>query len=312
MRRRTQLYDLLGIPADADEVSLRRAYNQQRERREREAADPRVDEDLRELRAAYEVLSDAARRALYDEFGEVALEPGFDPDAARREIERRKEQARRMARAALLSPTAVPHVEPGEGGAPAKRHWEIEVAVGPRMSKSGGVLKIDVTRPERCPRCDGNGCGERTCTNCRGQRKVITRRIEPCAPCHGVGLFGEPVNCGSCKGTGRRGSRNCSRCGALGVVLERRTCRQCGGRGFHILHVEVPCPLCRETGLVPCKLCHGRGTVPRTRPLRVRVPPGARDGVLYRYAGAGFAVLDPTPGDLYVRYKVLAKAPRRR
>lgn len=79
------LYEILGVARDADEETLRTAYR----RLAREfhpdlnPGDAASEERFKEISRAYAVLNDREKRSQYDEFGEIALEGGFDAEAAR-------------------------------------------------------------------------------------------------------------------------------------------------------------------------------------------------------------------------------------
>jgi molecular chaperone DnaJ len=103
------------------------------------------------------------------------------------------------------------------------------------------------------------------------------------------------VACDECGGSGGKpGSAvtTCPVCNGQGIVEENqglfsipRTCSACGGRGRRI---DEPCPKCR-----------GAGAVSRTDHVRVRIPPGVRDGARIRVRGRGGS-RGGNPGDLYV------------
>jgi DnaJ-class molecular chaperone len=79
------LYETLGVKRDASIDDIRKAYRKLA-RKHHPDVNPgnKVSEDkFKAMSAAYEVLSDPKRRAEYDEFGEAALQGGFDPDKAR-------------------------------------------------------------------------------------------------------------------------------------------------------------------------------------------------------------------------------------
>lgn len=82
----TRLYDVLGVPADASASQIKKAYRKlaRTHHPDRNPDDPDAERRFKEVGAAYEVLSDTDRRALYDEWGDVSLKPGFDASAARR------------------------------------------------------------------------------------------------------------------------------------------------------------------------------------------------------------------------------------
>ena len=80
------LYRELGVPRDADAASIKKAYRKlaQAHHPDRTAGDTRSEDRFKRVSAAYAVLSDAKRRRDYDEFGEIAIDPNFDADQARR------------------------------------------------------------------------------------------------------------------------------------------------------------------------------------------------------------------------------------
>jgi len=80
------LYTILGVARDADEGTLRKAYRQLARRYHPDVnpSDKSAEDRFKEISRAYDVLSDAAKRRNYDEFGEVSLQGGFDAEKARR------------------------------------------------------------------------------------------------------------------------------------------------------------------------------------------------------------------------------------
>src|SRR5215217_9279757 len=79
------LYETLGVSRDATPDAIRKAY---RKLARKHHPDVNPDNQASETRfkavsAAYEVLSDTKKRADYDEFGDAALEGGFDSTRAR-------------------------------------------------------------------------------------------------------------------------------------------------------------------------------------------------------------------------------------
>jgi curved DNA-binding protein len=83
------LYQILGVARDANEDVIRKAYRKLARRHHPDVNpnDKTAEDKFKEISHAYSVLSDADKRRAYDEFGEVSLEGGFDPEAARRSRE---------------------------------------------------------------------------------------------------------------------------------------------------------------------------------------------------------------------------------
>jgi molecular chaperone DnaJ len=115
-----------------------------------------------------------------------------------------------------------------------------------------------------------------------------------------VGVPVEEV-CRACGGTGSRSRRPPS------------VCPECRGRGvvsapMGLFALSRPCPRCAGSGTVvedPCPTCRGRGLVRGRGEVRVRIPPGVRDGARIRVRGRGGPALrGGERGDLYVTVRV--------
>jgi DnaJ-class molecular chaperone len=83
-------YVLLGVARDADERTIKSAFRRlaRQYHPDLNPGDAQAHARFIEVSEAFEVLSDAARRARYDEFGHVGLEDGFDVECARRAARR--------------------------------------------------------------------------------------------------------------------------------------------------------------------------------------------------------------------------------
>ena len=88
----------------------------------------------------------------------------------------------------------------------------------------------------------------------------------PCTRCDGSGLERPEAACASCAGAGAVTRR-------MGQIPIRHICSACGGRG--------------RAAARPCTACDASGSVARTRPLKVRVPAGVRDGATLRIRPKG-------------------------
>lgn len=79
------LYALLGVArsASADEIRSRYRKLARELHPDVNPGDAAAEARFKEISAAYAVLSDESKRKLYDEFGDVALQVGFDEEKAR-------------------------------------------------------------------------------------------------------------------------------------------------------------------------------------------------------------------------------------
>jgi DnaJ-class molecular chaperone len=79
------LYTLLGVSRTATAAEIKKAYrNLARELHpDRNPGNPAAEDRFKKISYAYEVLSDDDKRKLYDEFGEIGLKEGFDPEQYR-------------------------------------------------------------------------------------------------------------------------------------------------------------------------------------------------------------------------------------
>lgn len=92
------LYDTLGVAKTADADEIRKAYRKLARQHHPDVnpGNPSAEATFKKVAAAYEVLSDEAKRKAYDEFGDASLQSGFDPEKAR-EYARWQESRQRRA-----------------------------------------------------------------------------------------------------------------------------------------------------------------------------------------------------------------------
>ncbi|MBX3190511.1 MAG: J domain-containing protein [Labilithrix sp.] len=78
-------YSVLGVPKDADADAIKKAYRKLARdlHPDKNPGNKSAEARFKTVNQAYEVVGNAQKRKLYDEFGEDALREGFDADKAR-------------------------------------------------------------------------------------------------------------------------------------------------------------------------------------------------------------------------------------
>jgi curved DNA-binding protein len=79
------LYATLGVPRTASADEIKKAYRKlTRELHpDKNPGDKKAEDRFKDVSAAYDVVGDAEKRKLYDEFGDMSLTQGFDAERAR-------------------------------------------------------------------------------------------------------------------------------------------------------------------------------------------------------------------------------------
>jgi molecular chaperone DnaJ len=211
------LYTVLGIPRDADQAKIRKAFKKLARKFHPDLNnDPKAADRFKEINTAYEVLGDERRRNAYDSFGEASLKPGFDPG-----------QARQWREAAggrggggfggggfggggfnideLLKNFGGRSQAPRQPAAPTKgADIEQQLSVTLEQLIAGEGITVDIRRPSPCQGCNGEGGrGRAKCGACGGSGdKKVGPVTFPCVACSGAGHRFQD-ECSTCEGTGR-------------------------------------------------------------------------------------------------------------
>jgi DnaJ family protein A protein 2 len=209
----SDLYKELGVQKGASPEDIKRAY-----RKEALAKHPDrggSKEDFQRLQAAYDVLSNPDRRAVYDQTGEVGeqAQGGHMPNMS----ELFSMFGPGLASAGLSSmfgsgfgsgfgPSAG-RVKPARG--PNKLH---EIGLTLAEMYSGKRFTLNMKRDVLCAGCGGSGGSEiKKCEACRGQG--VRMRMQQMGPIMAM----SQEACDTCQQTGERVVTACSSCGGKRV-----------------------------------------------------------------------------------------------
>ena len=324
-QRIPDLYAVLGVPRNATEDEIKRAYRAlAREHHPDVSAHPEAEHRFKQVAAAYETLSDPAKRRQYDVFGQSGqpdlfpfsdfgdlFEAFFGGGAGRRQ----------------------------RGGGPRSRVQRgedlyMQLSLTFEEAAFGVSRSLTIEAMAECESCQGSGCAPGTspsrCSTCGGTGEIqdVSR-----------GIFGTVMTartCGLCRGTGEQIASPCPACRGEGRRSQEGTVaveipagiaegmelrvngsgnagRAGGGAGdlYVALHVQPHAVFERRGQDLVCAL-----GVPMTmaalgsdldiptldgEPQRVRLEPGTESGSILRLRGQGIPNLGRRGrGDLYV------------
>jgi molecular chaperone DnaJ len=199
-------YEVLGVARDASADEIKRAFRQLA-RRYHPDANPSPDSEARfkEINAAYEVLSDPAKRERYDMFGDANSTAGFGGFGDLGDL------MESFFGSAFGARTRGRPGGPVRGGDLSMRiELSFEEAV------FGAVKQVTIGVLRACERCHGSACEPGTfktrCARCGGSGEL--RNVQR-------SIFGQVVSarpCPDCGGAGEAPASPCTACGGQGRV----------------------------------------------------------------------------------------------
>lgn len=198
-------YEILGVERSADEREIKKAYKRlaMKYHPDRNPDNPEAEEKFKEAKEAYEILTDAQKRAAYDKFGHAGVDPnqagpgGFGGGAdfgdvfgdIFGDIFGGGRRSQRAARGADLRYNMELTLEEAVRGVSK----EIKVPTLVECDECHGSGARSGTSAQTCPTCHGSGQVQmrqgffavtQACPHCHGKGKIIT---DPCRKCHGDG-----------------------------------------------------------------------------------------------------------------------------
>jgi len=205
-------YETLGVNKNANEVDIKKAFRRlaMKYHPDRNAGDKSAEENFKEVKEAYDVLSDSRKRSAYDQFGHAGVNQsaagggfggaGFNFEDIFGDIGdvfgdifgagRRGGAGRSygMAGSDLRYELSISLEEAVQGITK-----QIKVPTLVTCSECNGSGARKGSSPSSCPECGGTGqirlqqgffSVQQTCPKCRGAGQIV---MDPCTACHGQG-----------------------------------------------------------------------------------------------------------------------------
>lgn len=326
---RRDYYQVLDLARTATEVEIKKAYRRlaMKFHPDRNPTDHEAEGRFKEVKEAYEVLTDPQKRAAYDQFGHAGVDAsrgagqGFDPRDAFGDIfgevfgdifggGRRNRSG--VYRGADLRYELALDLEQAVFGATAN----VEFTTLAECDECKGSGSAQGAKPATCETCRGAGqvrmqqgffAVQQTCPRCQGRGQVIT---DPCSGCRGQGRLrrqktlavkvpagvddGDRIRL---TGEGEAG-RNGGPAGDLYVEVRVREHKIFERDGSH-LSCEVPMSFATASlgGTIEVPTLDGNATI--------KVPPETQSGRVFRLREKGIKPVRGGPtGDLFCRVVV--------
>ena len=212
MATKRDYYETLGVPKNASDEEIKKSYRKlaMKHHPDRNHGDTSKDAEakFKEVKEAYEMLSDGQKRAAYDQYGHAGVDPnmrggpgaegfgGFAEafgdifgDVFGGARGGRTSSGRQVFRGSDLSYAMEITLEEAAEG----KTTEIRIPTWDECDTCHGSGAKPGTKPITCTTCHGAGAVQmrqgffsvqQTCPTCHGSGKIIP---EPCTVCHGQG-----------------------------------------------------------------------------------------------------------------------------
>ena len=331
-------YDILGVPRNADEEDIKKAYRKlaMKHHPDRNQGDKAKasEEKFKEAKEAYEMLTDAQKRAAYDQFGHAGVDPNMGGARCRaRRLRRLCRGLRRHLRRHLQRRRG--RWRRGGGGQQVYRGNDLSYAMEISLEEAarGKDTQIRIPSWDACETCKGSGAkpgtSPKTCGTCNGSGTVHMRQgffsiQQTCPTCHGSGKI-IPEPCATCNGAGKIKKQKTLEVKIPAGINEGMRIRSAGngepgtnGGPSGDLYIEIRVKqhdiFERDGDDLHCTVPVGLTTVTLGGSIEVptlggnaeiELPEGTQHGKTFRLRGKGIkGIRSSYPGDLYAHIAV--------
>jgi molecular chaperone DnaJ len=211
-------YAVLGVSRTASDQEIKSAYRKLalKFHPDRNPGDKKAEEQFKECAEAYSVLADPEKRGRYDRFGHAAVAGtsggagGFDPTIFA-EFDDIFGSIGDIFGFGGMFGGGRRRAGPQRG---ADLRYDLDITF--EQSATGTETTIQIPRQETCETCSGSGAAAgsspSTCPQCRGTGQLRYQQ----------GFFTVARTCGQCHGSGRVITKPCEKCHGQGTVEQLR------------------------------------------------------------------------------------------
>jgi molecular chaperone DnaJ len=216
-------YETLGVPRNAGDEDIKKAYRKlamkyHPDRNQGDAAKT-AEEKFKEVKEAYEVLSDSGKRGAYDQYGHAGVDPNMRGPGQGGEGFGGFAEAFGDIFGDVFGGGRRGGGGGGAGGRQVFRGNDISYAMEVSLEEAaaGKDAQIRIPSWDDCRTCSGSGAkpGTKvvTCTTCHGNGVVQMRQ----------GFFSVQQTCPQCRGTGKLIPEPCVACHGVGKIKAHKT-----------------------------------------------------------------------------------------
>jgi molecular chaperone DnaJ len=243
-------YEVLGVDKNASDSEIKKAYRKlaMKFHPDKAGDDKEAEEKFKEASEAYEVLSDADKKARYDQYGHAGLEGAFGQGGFNwGDFTHAGDFSDIFGEGGFSSIFEQFFGGFGGGGSRGRSRrnrgedLQLEISVSLKEVNDGVSKTIKIKVKDTCDHCNGTGSEDgksETCHQCNGSGQVRQVRQS---------LFGQIQTVGECP-----------TCHGKGKIIKNK-----------------------------CHKCHGSGRIEKFKEIKVKIPAGIEEGQYFRLRGQG-------------------------